>query len=818
MRLQRSSVALASAAQSEDSVRPYSLSATAPLALFAALGLSACGGGQSGTAPQPEGAAETGGAPAFNWTHQAVRAQGAHERVRDRHGADVLPGEGVNVGIIDSGIDLGHWAFDRERITEVNLDRDDATESGFVLSHGTSVASVIAAQAGATPREFEDIGVRGVAPGVRLTVFAIADRGPEEPTEEEELGWFGSALAPEAGVDILNISFGSSYDLVSHYPDEAAVRSRYGRLMDLLAQDGKEEPSLVVFAAGNDNGPCDAALAEAFGIPSRCVAEPDISEFYGAPTGLFFADSPGVDAALQVHGEALRGHVVSVVASRPDRGLASFSNRCGVAARWCIAAPGVEVPVAYYGPEDPADPFASGFATPLRGQELVPGTSFAAPLVVGGLAVMKHQFRGQLGNVALLDRLHATADKQGPAAPDAVPEQGVCPAHLDTDGDLSACELSSTHGQGIMDLDAATRPVGEVRTVLGSRLARGGMPLAGSGFGASAAVGDALALGLAGKELAVFDTLDAPFWIGLGSLVRPPASRSLGARLDALLATDMETLDTTAGRVTHALGGPATLLDTPLGPTRLRLGLHRASGAHEWTGGHASLAATDAGRASVSIGDDPLQVSFFTTENTPGGPADALAYTGAVAGWGHKRVGLRVGVVKEPGSALRLQAGGAFGGLSSTLVYAGLRGDARAGAWTVSADAEAGIASVEAGRGLIAGFSPVATSAFGISAERGFDEGARRLRFSVSQPLRVERGHARLDLPAGRTRDGGITREVVEVPLSPSGRQVEVAADWRQRLRGGTELRLRSTASFQPGHRAGEEPELSLVAAALRRF
>ena len=234
--------------------------------------------------------------------------------------------------------------------------------------------------------------------------------------------------------------------------------------------------------------------------------------------------------------------MVSVVATRPDRELASFSNRCGIAAPWCIAAPGVDVPVAYFGPEDPADPFASGLASPSRGQERLPGTSFAAPLVAGGLAVLKHQFRGQLGNEALLGRLYATADKGGPAAPDEVSGPGVCPAHLDTDGDLSSCELSSTHGQGIMDLDAATRPVGEVRAAMGSRLAQRGVSFAGSGLGSSAAVGDALALGLAGQELALFDTLDAPFWMSLGSLVQPASYTSLGTRLDALLAPDAETV------------------------------------------------------------------------------------------------------------------------------------------------------------------------------------------------------------------------------------------------------------------------------------
>ena len=339
-----------------------------------------------------------------------------------------------------------------------------------------------------------------------------------------------------------------------------------------------------------------------------------------------------------------------------------------------------------------------------------------------------------------------------------------------------------------------------------------------AGLGSSAAVGDALALGLADRKLALFDTLDAPFWVGLGSLVQPASHASLGARLDALLVADTETIDQDAGYAAHALGSVTALLDTPLGFTRLRFGLNSANGAQEWTGGHASLAGTDIGRTSLSIGRDPVRVSFFTTAYAPDGRRDALPYTGAVAGWRSGAIGLRVGFVDESGSALRLRSRGAFGGLSSSLVYAGVGGATRVGAWTVSADAEAGIAGVDAERGLIAGVSPLATSAFGVSAERVFEAGEKRLRFSVSQPLRVEGGHVRLDLPMGRTRDGAVTREVAEVPLSPSGRQVDVSADWRQRLNGSTELRLQSTASFHPGHSAGEEPEFSLLAAVLRRF
>ena len=66
--------------------------------------------------------------------------------------------------------------------------------------------------------------------------------------------------------------------------------------------------------------------------------------------------------------------------------------------------------------------------------------------------------------------------------PDDVADHGGrCPRHLDTNGDLSACELSSTLGRGLMDLDAATRPVGEPSIALGSVLS-GPQVAAGTSF------------------------------------------------------------------------------------------------------------------------------------------------------------------------------------------------------------------------------------------------------------------------------------------------------------------------------------------------
>ena len=90
-----------------------------------------------------------------HWRLPAVRAAPAYARVAARYGASAAPGAGVTVAVIDTGIDLDHWEFEGAAIEEIFLDDRcvaDATgsnpcdEDGSESSHGTAVASVIAAQ------------------------------------------------------------------------------------------------------------------------------------------------------------------------------------------------------------------------------------------------------------------------------------------------------------------------------------------------------------------------------------------------------------------------------------------------------------------------------------------------------------------------------------------------------------------------------------------------------------------------------------------------------------------------------------------------
>ena len=121
-----------------------------------------------------------------------------------------------------------------------------------------------------------------------------------------------------------------------------------------------------------------------------------------------------------------------------------------------------------------------------------------------------------------------------------------------------------------------------------------------------------------------------PLYAVCGKYVLRPRHRTADVGT-AGLAGGIEGDPQISGRIAHAQGNAAALLDALLGFTRLRLGLDRVSGAHEWTGGFASLATADNGRTTLSIGDDPLQVSFLTMTHASDDRRDTLTFSSAVA-------------------------------------------------------------------------------------------------------------------------------------------------------------------------------------------
>ena len=158
----------------------------------------------------------------------------------------------------------------------------------------------------------------------------------------------------------------------------------------------------------------------------------------------------------------------------------------------CLAAPGT-VRALVPNPDNPG----SGDVG-----DAVTGTSFAAPVVSGALALLMEHFRGTRGNTEVVKRMLDTADRSGQYA------------------DLE------TYGAGHLDVEAALSPVGALN------VGQSAHALDGTALQAPAAFGS-IARRAAGIELAAFDEQNFPFWVPLSALISTrPTDRSPIPRFD----------------------------------------------------------------------------------------------------------------------------------------------------------------------------------------------------------------------------------------------------------------------------------------------
>ena len=684
------------------------------------------------------------------WGLDAIGAHRAYGHVNLLEGPEAAPGAGVTIGVIDSGIDAEHPIFAGKTIHRGFLFGAEP-ETGERFSHGTAVASIAAGGRSPDPN-----APHGVAWGADLAVWAIPLGEPDQVYEPIPLAtlaradpgfsyMFGKVFAwRDEGndLDILNLSFG--YDgLIDGYSEED-FRANFSATIATLAQADAPEKTILLWAAGNaNNDACEAGVA-------NCV------------NGVVDAVSVGVLPGLVARIEELQGHSIAVVALAPEGGaITDFSNRCGLAAEFCIAAPGEDVALAYFGPRE-TEVGVQGYA---RGR----GTSYATPMVSGGLAVMKQLFRDQLSNEELVSRLFATADRTGIYADRAI------------------------YGQGRMDLGAATSPVGVLEVPLATGIATAAHASLGStGLRLGTAFGDGLAAAFDGDELMALDDYGAPFWYDMADFAATTDGPALSARVRAFLGPGPGGLTGGGGA-----GGMPAALGTTAGVVRMP---------------------TAAGNGHLALAEGALQVSAFedgglsATAFTTGPLRPAMPATGAALAWrpGSLPVGLRAGWISEPETMLGSLGTGAFGGLSAGTAFLGFDGGVDFGGWNLGASGEFGMVNPAAAGGLIREISPLATSTFALHASRGFAR-AGRLSFSVSQPLRVENGWAAFAVPSARTRQGEVIHRAFRTDLAPGERQLDLAAQWNRALPLG-EFRLGAVWSHWPGHRSVLGPQVAALA------
>ena len=681
------------------------------------------------------------------WGLNAINAHRAYAHLKAIKGEQVKPGQGVTIGFLDTGIDEKHPSFKNVNVIET-LFWDVADEDGTEMSHGTAVASVAAG--GRVASETYQNAHHGVAWGADVAMFAFPQyNNPswydprsfkklrENDTKDAKL--FKAILNKD--IDILNTSnaFGS-LGIIEDYTEDQ-LRKDYRKTIAALAQARAKEKTILIWSAGNSQTrSCNSDHVDR----ERCSNVQN-------RVGTVNASSPQLIAGLPAKIEELRDHHIAVVAvKKGDNGqpgpIADFSNRCGIAADWCIAAPGQDVISAYFGPangQNGVRTFGSAF-----------GTSFSAPMVAGGLAIMKQLFRDQLSNTELVSRLFATANKTGIYAD------------------------RSIYGQGLMDLDAATNPW-TIPAFVGTGQAAGHMAdgladVNTSGMLLGQALGDSLPQALASQEIAAFDSLGAPFWYPASHFTVPTAGTSLATNLQRFL---------------HPAQQPTL-------PQTWQFSFQKHATALE--GGHLALT---------------HGASRLSMRGPQGWGATLFQETGALEGliltWNPQTfddLTVEAGYLKEKKSLLGTQASGAFGQLSADTLFLSAAINTTAGRWQLAAQGELGHVIPSLGHSLLIDrVSPLTTSAFGLEATRPFDNGAS-FSFSLRQPLRVERGAATFSLPTGRSQDGVVLGKTLSAPLAPRGRQLDLTAKLQLPLWGG-DVSMGAVRSQHPQHQLGAAPQ-----------
>lgn len=454
----------------------------------------------------------------------------------------------------------------------------------------------------------------------------------------------------------------------------------------------------------------------------------------------------GIMEALPLFAPELEAGWLAVISGVPafdDTRILSaqrVSAPCLQAARWCIAADGTWVAAS---------------AASNTSYDLVVGTSFAAPVVSGAIALLAEAFPNLTAH-DLRARLIATADNEfagftASGRLEVIPGSGVF--H----------DYSTEWGHGFLDLRAALLPIGTpVALMADGSVQSADRPLIVGG----GATGDAVARSLAAVPVLVTDVLGGDFTMPGEALAAAAAPAPVSERLWSAMFGNAP-----RSGLIRAYGGAGMTMRQ--GPVEVSLmGPDASGGQAGFAGADPAMAAAIGQSLEAAGGDLFIGLNIARDDGTLmpgiGGATSTLA-------------ALELAFTREVGRGGFVELGGTFG------VSPGAAGAA------------------------MSDRSDVRFNAFRVEAgQTGVLRTGDRLSLGVSMPVAVTSGGAEIALPVARSATG-IQHRAVGIDYAPDDREIDLSITYATPFGPGGELFVGAIHAFNHGHVAGQQDTAAIL-------
>ncbi len=726
-------------------------------------------------------------------------------------GTNNLTGEGELIHIADFNCDDTHEIYDNKTVH--NLDNGGAGESTFAppgatskLSHCQFVASMAAGDSTGNSLAM------GVAPDADLVLSSIPDKlgsysGDNYARDLDSARGLGAiasnnswAFADSADNTNLNVTEmkayisaqgittneGFAYKTENSTSDDALLYSQ----QYITALNNFQQTGVVVFASGNYTGESDVSLMA--GLPELY---PQLAEAWVA-VGLI--DFTGSDMASAVESD-----------------FTLYGNKCGSAKEYCVVADGMELRGAG----------GSGINTYLDGS----GSSFSAPMVSGGIALLAQAFPNHTPE-QLTDRLLASANNKWFTA------EGE--TTFTTHGNSLKHGFHSKWGQGIPDFYAALSPILTSSNISlsmytgASIQTSNAQSISSSSISATPSYGDSITQGLVGESTYAYDALSGGFKVNMSVLVtesKPTASlinfdRSFSKLGQVTTPTLNQDLLTKFDRViSHYKNGSNQALKITMGAKTIPVQSFLASNLDPAIDissfstpylDQPSSALTFGVGAIYPVADSRILFGFNmpVRDSSSNVQNQNTSITASLeSDWNNNRTATTIlsGLVSNASGPLGMSGSGAFNTtdaksatqfismklqskLASNIVLTAIASASRSSSSTPS-------------ESLVRSSDDIRSSSFSLGATRTNIFGSGALSISVSQPDRVSSGSLNIGIPQLADSEGNISQSVKAVSLSPSGRQLDYRLAYTGTVFSNSAIRLEYAASRNANHSQDSE-------------